>query len=82
MHNPMVVPLWAIPLKRDWFKYGEGYIPVIEHNGGALVLLIPYHRYNYRPKLATAREVVQAHNKAVKAARKACYDRKTQTSDR
>lgn len=82
MHNPMAEPLWHIPLKRDWPHYGPAFIPVVEQSSLALVLAVPYHNKNYQVKLATARQVVQAHNKAVKAARKACYDGKTQTSDR
>lgn len=75
MHNPMATPLWHIPLKRDWLHYGPAFVPIVEQASKALVLAVPFHKKNYPAKLATAREVVMAHNKAVRAARKECNDR-------
>ena len=60
-------------------------IPIVEQTSMRYVagVFIQANRFGgYPSALATARAIVQAHNKAVKAARKACYDRKTQTSDR
>lgn len=77
MDNPMLAPLWHIPLKRHWGQHGgPGAVPVVEAASGRLVLLVPFNGKNYTSKLATAREVVQAHNKAVRAARKETYDGK------
>lgn len=89
MHNPMATPLWHIPLKRKWHNYcGNAesltLIPIVEQTSMRYVagVFIQANRFGgYPSALATARAIVQAHNKAVKAARKEFNARKTQASD-
>lgn len=78
--NPMLQPLWHIPLKRQWYLYpcaGE-MVPIVEAGGVRLVagVFIGGDKNGYARALATARAVVITHNKAVRSARKEIYDEK------